>query len=183
MSRTGSTTPPAARGGTSIAAAVLFATAPAGDGGPAALLPWHGGTVLGRLVGQLAALGVQRTVVVTRPAWDPDVRAALGAAAEVLTSPDVPSDLGLLADLADGVGDGGLVAAYGDIVTHDAALAGVLADPRVATGVLAGGRYRTMVFRIRNRRGRLISAASAYHAVYRPTGTELSPTATARVAR
>ena len=173
MSRAGSTTPPAARGGTSIAAAVLFATAPAGDGGPAALLPWHGGTVLGRLVGQLAALGVQRTVVVTRPAWDPDVRAALGAAAEVLTSPDVPSDLGVLAELADGNGDGGLVAAYGDIVTHDAALAGVLADPRVATGVLSGGRYRTMVFRIRNRRGRLISAASAYHAVYRPTGTFL----------
>jgi hypothetical protein len=170
-STAGSTAPPAARGGTAIAAAALFATASAGDGGPAALLPWHGGTVLGRLAGQLAELGVPRTVVVTRPAWEPDVRAALGAAADVLASPDVAGDLGALVALADG--NGGLVAAYGDIVTHDAALAGVLADPRVTTGVLSGGRYRPMVFRIRNRRGRVISAASPYHAVYRPTGTFL----------
>jgi hypothetical protein len=172
----GSTAPPASRGGTSVAAAVLLATAHAGDGGPAALLGWHDGTLLDRLVRQLTALGVQRTVVVTRPAWGPDVRTALeraGAAAEVLTSPDVAGDLGTLAELASADGDGGLVAAYGDIVTHDAALAGVLADPRVTTGVLAGGRYRPMTFRIRSRRGRVISAASAYHAVYRPTGTFL----------
>jgi hypothetical protein len=85
----------------------------------------------------------------------------------------VAGDLAALAELASADGDDGLVAAYGDIITHDAALAGVLADPRVTTGVLAGGRYRPMTLRIRSRRGRVISAASAYHAVYRPTGTFL----------
>jgi hypothetical protein len=172
----GSTPPPAARGGTSVGVAVLLATAPAGDGGAAALLPWHAGTLLDRLVGQLAALGVPRTVVVTRPAWAPDVRAALeraSAVAEVRASPDLAGDLAALAELASEDGAAGLVAAYGDIVTHDAALAGVLADARVTTGVLAGGRARPMTFRLRSRRGRIISAASAYHAVYRPTGSFL----------
>jgi hypothetical protein len=172
----GSTPPRATRGGTSVGAAVLLATARAGEGGPAALLPCGNGTVLARLVGQLAALGVPRTVVVTRPAWEADVRAALehaGHAAEVRASPDVAGDLAALGELASEDGASGLVAAYGDIVTHDAALAGVLADARVTTGILAGGRTRPMAFRIRSRRGRIISAASAYHAVYRPTGTFL----------
>jgi CDP-alcohol phosphatidyltransferase-like enzyme len=62
---------------------------------------------------------------------------------------------------------------YGDIATHREALAGLLADPRMTTGILAGGRFRTMVFRVRGRRGRVISAGSAYHAVYRPTATFL----------
>lgn len=157
-------------------AAVLLATAPAAEGGPAALLPWDDGTLLGRLAGQLAALGVPRTVVVTRPAWEPDVRSALaraGAGAEVLASPDVTGDLGIVTDIASAAA-GGVVAAYGDIVTHDAALAGLLADPRVTTGVLSGGRARRpTAFRIRSRRGRVVSAASPYHAVYRPTAAFL----------
>jgi CTP:molybdopterin cytidylyltransferase MocA len=169
-----STPPPAVRGGTSVDAAVLFATARAGDGGPAALLPWEAGTLLARLAGQLASLGVPRTVVVTRPAWEADVRAVLGSDAEVLASPDVAGDLRAIAELARaGTGDGGLVAMYGDIVTHREALAGLLADPRVTTGVLAGGRARPMVFRIRARRGRVVSAGSAYHAVHRPTSAFL----------
>jgi choline kinase len=159
-----------------VDAAVLLATAPSADGGPAALLPWGDVTLLDRLAAQLAALGVPRSVVVTRPAWEPDVRAALERArteAEVVVSPDVAGDLAALAELATAGGNGGVVAAYGDIVTHSAALAGLLADPRVTTGVLSGGRARPMAFRVRSRRGRVISAASAYHAVYRPTGTFL----------
>jgi hypothetical protein len=167
-----STPPPAVRGGTSVDAAVLFATARAGDGGPAALLPWEDGTLLGRLVGQLAALGVPRTIVVTRPAWEADVRAA-GAPAEVVTSPDVQSDLRAVTELARTTGSGGLVAMYGDIACHREALAGLLADPRVTTGVLTSVRARAMVFRIRARRGRVVSAGSAYHAVHRPTTTFL----------
>jgi len=167
-----STPPPAVRGGTSVDAAVLFATARAGDGGPAALLPWEDGTLLGRLVGQLAALGVPRTIVVTRPAWEADVRAA-GAPAEVVASPDVQSDLRAVTELARTTGGGGLVAMYGDIACHREALAGLLADPRVTTGVLTSARARAMVFRIRARRGRVLSAGSAYHAVHRPTTTFL----------
>jgi hypothetical protein len=162
-----------------VDAAALLATAPSAEGGPAALLPWRDGTLLDRLLGQLAELGVPRFVVITRPPWEADVRAALerapagaGASPRVVVSPDVAGDLAAVADLAGGA-DGGVVAAYADIVTHGAALAGLLADPRVTTGVLSGGRARPMAFRIRSRRGRLVSAASPYHAVYRPTGTFL----------
>jgi Family of unknown function (DUF5941)/CDP-alcohol phosphatidyltransferase len=156
-----------------VDAAVLLATAPAAEGGPAALLPWRDRTLLARLLGQLADLGVPRAVVITRPAWEQDVRTALGNGVDVLVSPDVAADLGALAEVATASGDGGIVAAYADIVTHGAALAGLLADPRVTTGVLSGGRWRAMAFRIRSRRGRIVSAASPYHAVYRPTGTFL----------
>jgi Family of unknown function (DUF5941)/CDP-alcohol phosphatidyltransferase len=156
-----------------VDAAVLLATAPAAEGGPAALLPWRDRTLLARLLGQLADLGVPRAVVITRPAWEQDVRTALGNGVDVLVSPDVAADLGVLAEVATASGDGGIVAAYADIVTHGAALAGLLADPRVTTGVLSGGRWRAMAFRIRSRRGRITSAASPYHAVYRPTGTFL----------
>jgi hypothetical protein len=159
-----------------VRAAVLLATAPAADGGAAALLPWENGTVLARLVDQVAALGIPRAVVVTRPPWENDVRAALegsSAAVEIEASAGVPDDLHLIARLAGGEGDGGLVVMYGDIVAHTQALAGLLADPRVATGILAGGKRKQMVFRIGARRGRVTSAASPYHAVHRPTSAFL----------
>jgi Family of unknown function (DUF5941)/CDP-alcohol phosphatidyltransferase len=164
--------PPAVRGGTSVDAVVLLATAPAAEGGPAALLPWEDSTLLGRLVAQLTALGVPRAIVLTRPAWEADVR-ALQLAAEVRATPSLSADLEAVAELADAGGDGGLVVMYGDMVTHGEALAGLLADPRVATGVLTGGRARPMVFRIRARRGRVISAGSPYHSVHRPTAAFL----------
>jgi hypothetical protein len=151
---------------------VLLATARSADSGPAALLPWGDGTLLGRLARQLAALGVPRAIVLTRPAWEADVR-ALGLDAEVRSTPSLAGDLEALAQLAEAGGEGGLVVMYGDMVTHGEALAGLLADPRVATGVLTGGRARPMVFRIRARRGRLISAGSPYHGVHRPTATFL----------
>ena len=98
---------------------------------------------------------------------------ALGLAAEVRATPSLAADLEAVAELAAAGGEGGLVVMYGDIVTHGEALAGLLADPRVATGVLAGGRRRPMAFRVRARRGRVISAASPYHAVHRPTAAFL----------
>ena len=162
--------PPAVRGGTSVDAVVLLATARSAEGGPAALLPWEHHTLVARLAGQLAALGVPRTIVLTRPAWEADVRAAVDT--EVRTSPSLAADLELVAELA-AAGHGGLVVMYGDMVTHGEALAGLLADPRVATGILAGGRGRPMVFRIRARRGRLTSAGSPYHSVHRPTAAFL----------
>jgi CTP:molybdopterin cytidylyltransferase MocA len=163
--------PPTVRGGTSVDAVVLLATARSANGGPAALLPWEDHTLLKRLAVQLTALGVPRTIVVTRPAWETDVRAAVEA--EVRTSPSLASDLELIAELADAGGEGGLVVMYGDMVTHGEALAGLLADPRVATGILGGGRGRPMVFRIRVRRGRVVSAGSPYHSVHRPTAAFL----------
>ena len=62
-----------------------------------------------------------------------------------------------------------------DIVTHREALAGLLKDPRIGTGALNGGGKlaRQFAFRVRTKRGRVISAASPYHAVFKPTGSFL----------
>jgi phosphatidylglycerophosphate synthase len=81
----------------------------------------------------------------------------------------VDGDLRLVATLAEEE-PGNLVVLLGDIVTHREALAGLLADPRVSTGILAGGGplARPFAFRVRARRGRLVSASSPYHAVFRP---------------
>ena len=66
-----------------------------------------------------------------------------------------------------------MVVMYGDIVTHRGALAGLIADPRLVNGVLVGSRRRLMTYRVRGRRGRVISAASSYHAVAKPTAAFL----------
>ncbi len=162
----------------SVAAAVVLATATDRDGqGPAALLRWEDGTVLSRLLAQLASLGIREAHVLTRPGWDDGVRdagAGAGLAVTVHAAAGVDGDLRVIAELAAGAG-GSLVVLYGDIVTHREALAGLLIDPRVATGVLAGGGAlaRPFAYRIRARRGRLVSAASPFHAVFRPTSSFL----------
>src|SRR4051812_717893 len=86
---------------TTTPTAVLLATAPAQEGGPAALLPWEGTTVLGRLLDQLASLGVRVAHVVTRPAWaDAIAVASPGLAPELTVSEDLAADLRLIAALA-----------------------------------------------------------------------------------
>ena len=54
-------------------------------------------------------------------------------------------------------------------------LAGLLAEPRIRTGVLTTGGTvaRPYGFKTRARRGRIVSAGSPYHSVRRPTGTFL----------
>jgi phosphatidylglycerophosphate synthase len=163
--------PPVTGDPTAVSTAVLIATAPADRGGPAALLPWEDGTLLSRLLEQLASLGVRDVRVLTRPQWHPAVAAvASGASA----SPSLAADLREIATLAGRRGDG-IVVLAGDIVTHREALAGLLKDPRIGTGVLNGGGWlaRQFAFRARAKRGRVISAASPYHAVFKPTGSFL----------
>jgi phosphatidylglycerophosphate synthase/CTP:molybdopterin cytidylyltransferase MocA len=161
------------------AAAVVVATARSETGGPAALLPWEGGTILGRLLGQLESLGIGEVHVVTRPAWEAEVGAALEAAApagvRLQLSEDVADDLRVIAELARADDETTLFAMYGDMVTHREALAGLLADPRISSGVLStGGRAgRPFAMRLKNRRGRVISAQSAYHYCYKPSGSFL----------
>lgn len=171
---------PGAPAGGSVAAsgvttAVLLATAPADDGGPAAGLAWRDETVLARLVAQLGDLGVRSVHVITRPAWADELAAGIPAAGRgvrVEASPDVAGDLRALADVARAA-PAGIMVAYADIVTHREALAGLLADPRIATGILTGARRRTLAFRVRTARGRVVSAASPHHAVHRPNATFL----------
>jgi phosphatidylglycerophosphate synthase len=169
---------PAVRPGPTGTVGVVLATAPAGDGdGPSALLPWESGTVLGRVLAQLGSLDVARIRVLTRPEWREAVTAAAGGhgpRVEVVESPGAAEDLRLVARLARETA-GAIVVLHGDIVTHREALAGLLADPRVATGVLGGGGAlaRPFAFRFRARRGRILSAASPYHATFRPSASFL----------
>lgn len=171
---------PRAAAATAVSGAVLLATAPAEDGGPAALQPWEGGTLLGRLLEQLGALGVHDLHVVTRPGWEAAVRAATGDAAIVLASPDPAGDLRLIAEVAR-EGEGGLVVLGAEILTQREALAGLLVDPRLATAILVapGGRAGRFALRVRSRRGRVISAGSPYHGVRSPTGSFLGVLKTA----
>jgi phosphatidylglycerophosphate synthase len=163
--------PPATAAAT--ATAILFATAAARDGGPAAALRWEGEqTVVARLIDQLASLGIRRVHVVTRPAFEDAVRASLGAPdsdVRVDVSPSLEADLRLIADVARG-SRGGVVVGLADIVTQREALAGLLVDPRHPTGVLAtaAGHGRPYAPRARSRRGRVVSAASQYHVVDTP---------------
>ena len=154
-----------------IATAVLFATAPAEDGGAAAALPWHDGTVLGRLLQQLADIGVPNCHVITRPEWEESIRDAVersGAAATVHAAADPSADLAVVAELVR-ERRGGVVVALADIVTHRGALEGLIASPGVVNGVLSTGAQAAMsAFRTRMARGRVVSASSAYHAVAAP---------------
>jgi phosphatidylglycerophosphate synthase len=163
------------RQATAVRAAVVLATAPEyREERPAALLPWEDGTVLSRLLGQLESLGVVEIHVLTRPAWVDAVRREVGPGRRVHAAGAVDGDLQAIAELAAGT-SGAIVILPGEIVTHREALAGLLIDPRVATGVLAGGGAlaRPFAFRVRARRGRLVSASSPYHAVHRPTASFL----------
>ncbi len=148
---------------------LLFATTPAGDqAGPAALLTVGGTALVRRLLDDLVALGVTDAVVATRPEWAGPVSATVAGLARVVTSPSVSADLALVGDIVS-TAAGSVVLAMADVVTHRSALAGLLADPRVSTGVLSTGSRRRArwSFPITNFRGRLVSAGSAYHAVTR----------------
>jgi phosphatidylglycerophosphate synthase len=154
--------------------ALLFATTPAVEGGAAALLPIMETTALGRLLEQLESLGVERAWVVTRPDWRrmiEAVTAEAGLQVTVVEADDLSGDLRTTAEIASEV-RGPLVAGSAHIVTHREALVGLLADPRPGSGVLASGlAFREhWSFFVRSTRRRLVSAASPYHRVTRPTG-------------
>jgi Family of unknown function (DUF5941)/CDP-alcohol phosphatidyltransferase len=152
--------------------AVLVASAAAADGGAAALQPFEGTTVLARLAEQFTSLGVERVHVLTRPRWAAAVGAVAGVQVEAGES--AADDLRTIGRLAQGAA-GALVVAYADVITQREVLAGLLVDPRVATGILSTGGTiaRPFAFRTRGRRGRVVSAGSPYHAVRNPTGTFL----------
>ncbi len=158
--------------GSSVASAVLLATSAGEDGGPAALTPFDGETLVARLARQLLELGVRSVVVLARPAWADDVARAVGGVVAVVETDSPAADLRAIERLA-AAADGSLLVAYGDIAVHREALAGLISDPRVSTGMLAGGKRRPMAFRVQSRRGKLTSAASPYHSVRRPNASFL----------
>jgi hypothetical protein len=147
------------------ATAVLMATADAEGGAPAATLAWEDGTLIGRLLDQLAGLDVGSAHVIARPAATAALEAVVEAAGlpvRLQPSPGRPADLRTIAEIARAA-TGAVVIAYADTVTQREALAGLLADPRVATGILgtAGHMARPFGYRTRVRRGRVMGASSA----------------------
>jgi hypothetical protein len=150
-------------------AGLVFATTPAADGSAAAALPLAGTTVLGRLLDQLRTLGLRTAWVVTRPSWREAMEAVAarsGLDVRVLVSGDLAEDLRTAAEVA-GEAPGTLLVARADMVTHREALAGLLADPRIVSGILAApwmGRG-AWSFRVRGARRRIVSAGSAFHRV------------------
>ena len=89
-----------------------------------------------------------------------------------VTRVQVVDDLGGVARVvADGSGD--VLVGYADIVTQREALAGLLLDPRVASGVLASDRVGDSPWPLRTNRGRVESASSSFHAVGAPNGSFL----------
>src|SRR5215210_8665512 len=68
-----------------------------------------------------------------------------------------------------------MVLLSGEVVTQREALAGLLVDPRLGTATLssAGAAGKPYAFRVRSRRGRVVSAASPYHSTYRSTASFL----------
>ena len=112
---------------TSQASQIGTATAIVAATTPAALLPWQGGTVLGRLLGQLESRGIGDIRVLTCPALEADVREAAGRHSVVVAG-----------DLRELAGAGDVLMVSGDIVTSDGALAATIEDPRDGTIALVG---------------------------------------------
>ncbi|MDX6655465.1 MAG: hypothetical protein QOH62_258 [Solirubrobacteraceae bacterium] len=155
---------PAVAGALTTTTAIVLATAPA-DGGAAAGLPLEGGTVLGRLLGQLGELGIHVAHLITRPRWESSLTpSGDGLDVRIHACEDIAADLRAIAQIARG-GKGGVVLVYGEVITHREALAGLLADPRIVSGVLVARGRRRLAFGTRVRRGMIVSAASAFHKV------------------
>lgn len=153
--------------------AVLVATAASESGGPAALLPVGGTTLLGRLRAQLEDHGVSACTVLTRPEWR-------GLCEDVLPL-EVPVDVvgvGTLAAAFEGIAraaeraPGPLLLLQAEIMVHGSVLVGLLSDPRVSTGVVSSAAVERQagLFQVRIDRGRVTSAESPYHGITRPTG-------------
>jgi len=152
-----------------VLTAILLATARDSAGGPAAALPWEGTTLLGRLHDQLARLGAGEAHLITRTEWVPQLEPALAGAhtpVRLHASDDLAGDMRAVAAIA-AAGAGPLVIANADVLTQGEALAGLVADPRIATGVLVTQwrASRFAAFGIQSLRDRVLNAGSAYHHV------------------
>lgn len=151
----------------------MFLTVGGMDGRPAAaLLPRRDSTVLAALVDQLTALGVPGRRVALCPEWTATaVRDQLGDRVdEVVACRTVREELDVVAkSAAEGTGE--VVVIDGDIVAHNEALAKLLLDPRIGTGLLVGERGTGPG--VRTADGIVVSAASRVHTVTEPDGDGL----------
>jgi phosphatidylglycerophosphate synthase len=145
--------------------AICLALAAGAEAKPACLLPAGDQTLLARLVDQLRRHGAGRVIVLTRPEWRETCERAVDPGVEVQGHGTLSALLGGIADVADAA-PAELLVIHADILTHDGVIAGMLADPRVGTGVLSSGRAMAGFNpRVRISRGRVVACESAYHRV------------------
>jgi phosphatidylglycerophosphate synthase len=143
--------------------AICLALAAGDTEGPACLLSAGDQTLLARLVDQLRRHGVGRVLVLTRAQWMEQCTRAVEV--EVEGHSTLSGMLTSIADAADAA-PSDLLVLHADILTHDGVIAGMLADPRVRTGVLSSSRLMLgLTPRVRIARGRVVASESAYHSV------------------
>lgn len=161
--------PEPSRAGGSGSCAVLVAVAATSGGTPACTLDCKGEPIISRLAAQLRRHGVDRIHVLTREAWRDRISAAVDGV--TVTATDGLSDmLARIAELA-GSARGDMLLGHADLVVHEGVVEGLLADPRVRTGILSATRapMGSQCPRVRLARGRVVASESAYHQVARPT--------------
>jgi phosphatidylglycerophosphate synthase len=138
---------------------------------PTCLLDVDGEPQIVNLLNQLRHLGVRPTMVLCHQEWseavaesigprcpEVEIRAVAGrsavpaAIAEALNSIPAPSD--------------GVLVIHADVVTHAGALAKLLLDPRIRSGVLASGTVEApAAYQLKLDHGRVIDCASPYHEI------------------
>lgn len=138
--------------------AVLLALR-SGPDGCTALLPSGEQTVLARLADLLRGLGVTDLTVIGRPADAPALRAAAPDA--VIIEVDRLSDALASTRSAIMKAPARALIIDADVLVHAAAVQGLIADPRVKTGLLVGPRMGARP--IATQRGAVVSAASPFH--------------------
>ncbi|MGQ0844499.1 MAG: CDP-alcohol phosphatidyltransferase family protein [Sporichthyaceae bacterium] len=147
---------------------ILVVDAAADDGGPAALLPAPAaisgspGTVLGRLLAQLARYGLSPAAVVARSDWHSLISPHLPSSTPIMGYLDTG---GALASLASQFASspGPVVVVHADVVLHDGLLGDLVADPRLANALISVPADPP---RIRVHEGRVLAAGSASHAIH-----------------
>lgn len=154
--------------------AVCLALCESDHGGPACLLPVRERTLLTRLVDQLARHGVGRVVLLTRPGWSRACADAVGPGAVVEGHATLSAMLTRIAEVTDEA-SGDVMIAHAEIITHDGVITGLVADPRVRSGVVSSARSLNALLapRLRISRGRVVAAESAFHRVNSHNGSLL----------
>jgi hypothetical protein len=143
--------------------AIVFATAPAADGGMAAALRLDGSTPLERLIVQLAGLDVH---VIARPMFASALESLLPKVT-VHAAAAQAEDLRTVAQLAREA-SGHVVLMPGELVTQPTPLDRLGHGTAVLT--LAGRPEGARCYAVRAPGGRVLSAASPYHWVGAPSG-------------
>jgi phosphatidylglycerophosphate synthase len=154
--------------------ALIFATTEGAKGEPAALLPIGEVTLIDRLLDQLRELEIRRAWILTRPVWRAGIEAVAarsGLETNVVLANDASDDFRLAAEVTERA-QGPLAVLRANSLIHREALAGLLSDPRVTSGALVTRVPSEQIAwdEVRFARNRLVSAASPYHYVTRPTG-------------